>query len=129
MLHKLDEISVIIKKQIDIYKNIKDLYNEKRNILIAGDLTLLEKTDNEIIDWMRVVAQYIKNVQQDIRLCNNTKEEFLNYSQEYSEIDQLINYAEQKLNEAQENRYSDDVKRTIEYLNLKDGETTSESDV
>ena len=31
----------------------------------------------------------------------------------------MINNAEQRLNEVQKNRYSDDVKRTIEYLNLK----------
>ena len=48
MIEKLNEINDIIQKQIDVYKNIKDLYNDKRNILIAGDLTLLEKVDNEI---------------------------------------------------------------------------------
>lgn len=113
---KINQIESDISKQHDAKsKAIKQLDAEKELFSESQD----EKTDNEIIDWMRLVAQYVKNVQEDIRLCNNTKEEFHNFSKEYSEIDQLINNAVQKLNEVQEDRYSDDVKRTIEYLNLK----------
>lgn len=84
MLHKLDEISVIIKKQIDIYKNIKDLYNEKRNILIAGDLTLLEKTDNEIIIKASEVNKYEKRRQ---TICNE-----LGINQNGGNLSEIINY-------------------------------------
>ena len=85
MLQKLDEISIIIKKQIDIYKDIKDLYNDKRNILIAGDLTLLEKTDNEIIIKASEVNKY--EIKRQI-ICNK-----LGINQNGGNLSEIINYA------------------------------------
>ena len=84
MIEKLNEINDIIQKQIDVYKNIKDLYNEKRNILIAGDLTLLEKMDNEI----RTRANEINNYESKRKsLCIDLG---LN---ENSSLSEIINYA------------------------------------
>ncbi len=84
MIEKLNEINDIIQKQIDVYKNIKDLYNEKRNILIAGDLTLLEKMDNEI----RTRANEINNYESKRKsLCIDLG---LN---ENSGLSEIINYA------------------------------------
>lgn len=84
MIEKLNEINDIIQKQIDVYKNIKDLYNEKRNILIAGDLTLLEKVDNEI----RTKANEINNYESKRKsLCIDLG---LN---ENSGLSEIINYA------------------------------------
>lgn len=83
MIEKLNEINDIIQKQIDVYKNIKDLYNEKRNILIAGDLTLLEKMDNEI----RTRANEINNYESKRKsLCIDLG---LN---ENSGLSEIINY-------------------------------------
>lgn len=113
---KLEQLENDIQKKKDvIYKAKKQLDAEKEIFSEPQD----EKTDEEIVSWMRLVAQYIKSVQEDVRLCNNTKEEFINYSQEFSEIDQLISDAEEKYNDVQENQYPDDVKRMIKYLNLK----------
>ncbi len=84
MIEKLNEINDIIQKQIDVYKNIKDLYNEKRNILIAGDLTLLEKVDNEI----RTRANEINNYESKRKsLCIDLG---LN---ENSGLSEVVNYA------------------------------------
>lgn len=84
MIEKLNEINNIIQKQIDVYKNIKDLYNEKRNILIVGDLTLLEKMDNEI----RTRANEINNYESKRKsLCIDLG---LN---ENSGLSEIINYA------------------------------------
>lgn len=74
MKEKLDEINNIIETQIDVYKNIKDLYNKKRNILIAGDLNLLEKIDNEIITKANEVNKYELKRQmlcKDLGICQN----------------------------------------------------------
>ena len=116
---KLEQFDSDIKKQKNVISKAKKQLDAEKEVF--GEKQD-EKTDNEIVDWMRLVAQYIKSVQDDIRLCNNTKEEFINYSQEYSGIDQLIDDSEQKFKDVQENQYPDDVKRMIEYLNLKVGE-------
>lgn len=116
---KLEQLENDIKKQKDVISKVKKQLDAEKEIF--SELQD-EKTDEEIVSWMRLVAQYIKSVQEDVRLCNNTKEEFINYSQEFSEIDQLIDDAEKKYNDVQENQYPDDVKRMIKYLNLKVGE-------
>ena len=86
MIEKLNEINDIIQKQIDVYKNIKDLYNDKRNILIAGDLTLLEKMDNEIIVKSNEVNKY------ELRRQTLCKE--LGIGQNSSNLSEIITYAE-----------------------------------
>lgn len=116
---KLEQLENDIKKQKDVISKAKKQLDAEKEIF--NELQD-EKTDEEIVSWMRLVAQYIKSVQEDVRLCNNTKEEFINYSQEFSEIDQLIDDAEKKYNDVQENQYPDDVKRMIKYLNEKVGE-------
>lgn len=116
---KLEQLENDIKKQKDVISKAKKQLDAEKEIF--SELQD-EKTDEEIVSWMRLVAQYIKSVQEDVRLCNNTKEEFINYSQEFSEIDQLIDDAEKKYNDVQENQYPDDVKRMIKYLNAKVGE-------
>lgn len=116
---KLEQLENDIKKQKDVISKAKKQLDAEKEIF--SELQD-EKTDEEIVSWMRLVAQYIKSVQEDVRLCNNTKEEFINYSQEFSEIDQLIDDAEKKYNDVQENQYPDDVKRMIKYLNEKVGE-------
>lgn len=113
---KLEQLENDIKKQKDVISKAKKQLDAEKEIF--SELQD-EKTDEEIVSWMRLVAQYIKSVQEDVRLCNNTKEEFINYSQEFSEIDQLIDDAEKKYNDVQENQYPDDVKRMIKYLNEK----------
>ena len=116
---KLEQLENDIQKQKDVISKAKKQLDAEKEIF--SELQD-EKTDEEIVSWMRLVAQYIKSVQEDVRLCNNTKEEFINYSQEFSEIDQLIDDAEKKYNDVQENQYPDDVKRMIKYLNEKVGE-------
>lgn len=116
---KLEQLENDIMKQKDVISKAKKQLDAEKEIF--SELQD-EKTDEEIVSWMRLVAQYIKSVQEDVRLCNNTKEEFINYSQEFSEIDQLIDDAEKKYNDVQENQYPDDVKRMIKYLNEKVGE-------
>lgn len=116
---KLEQLENDIKKQKDVISKAKKQLDAEKEIF--SELQD-EKTDEEIVSWMRLVAQYIKSVQEDVRLCNNTKEVFINYSQEFSEIDQLIDDAEKKYNDVQENQYPDDVKRMIKYLNEKVGE-------
>ena len=116
---KLEQLENDIKKQKDVISKAKKQLDAEKEIF--SELQD-EKTDEEIVSWMRLVAQYIKSVQEDVRLCNNTKEEFINYSQEFSEIDQLIDDAKKKYNDVQENQYPDDVKRMIKYLNEKVGE-------
>ena len=86
MKEKLNEINDIIQKQIDVYKNIKDLYNDKRNILIAGDLTLLEKMDNEIIVKSNEVNKY--ELRRQI-LCNE-----LGIGHNGGNLSEIITYAE-----------------------------------
>ncbi len=97
----INKIENIVEKQIKLYENIKNLYNEKRNILIAGDLTLLEKADNQII----VLANEVNSCEKErLILC-----EALGINKENTSLSEVIKYAKannyncEKLFEMKEN--------------------------
>ena len=134
MIEKLNEINDIIQKQIDVYKNIKDLYNDKRNILIAEDLTLLEKVDNEI----RTRANEINNYESKRKsLCidlglneNSGLSEVVNYatknnydSQNFINMQKIINNLVGEIKELDKEKVYDKIKRkgitTVDYLYKK----------
>lgn len=88
---------------------------------LEEDLPILSRTteglsEDESLAWMRQVMLIIPEVRDEVRLCNNSREENLKFTEELAGIDTLIANASRKAEEAQATRYSDEVKRTIIYL-------------
>ena len=74
---------------------------------------------DDILVWLRQVMLIVPEVVEEVRLCTNFKEEYKNLSAELSGIDALIEAARQKEEEKKGNRYSDEIKRAIEYLSTE----------
>lgn len=110
---KVEEIQQKIKKtNSSVNSEIKkqSLENE------IFSLSQSEKTDEEIITWFRQVMPYVPEVKDEVRLCENTREEFENLSKELESIDELIAVAKNDYELEASKAYSDDVRKAIGYL-------------
>jgi DNA helicase IV len=76
-----------------------------------------DKTNDEIISWMRLVAQYIDDVQEDIRICTRKIEIYDKYKKDLSEIEQQLLNAKERYDAAIQNVYGDRIHRAASYLN------------
>lgn len=75
-----------------------------------------EKKDKEIIAWFRQVMLYVPETKDEVRLCENTREEYKNLCKEMDGIDELISIAQEDYENETAKAYSEDVRRTISYL-------------
>ena len=115
-LDKLDaEIAQAIKKLDAMQRNL----DTQKEIL---DFDATDKDDEAIINWMKQVKLYISDVQYEIRLCERGKNALAEYLDEAKEIDEKIRFAEERLTKEEQERYSDEVRQSIQYLKVKVGE-------
>lgn len=77
------------------------------------------KTDDEIIAWMRQVMLFVKEVQDEVRLCKNSKEELEKYLEEKGTIVDELLKAQESLGTVAQNVYSEEVTKAITYLYQK----------
>ena len=73
-------------------------------------------SEDDALAWMRQVMLIIPEVRDEVRLCNNMREDNQKLTEELAGIDMLIETASNKAEEAKATRYSDEVKRSIIYL-------------
>ena len=73
--------------------------------------------EDDIIVWLRHIMLIIPEVGEEVRLCSNLKEEYRKISEELAGIDDLIETAQQKETKKKKERYPDEVRWTIAYLN------------
>lgn len=73
-------------------------------------------SEDEALAWMRQVMLIIPEVREEVRLCNNLREENQKLTEELAGIDTLIETADKKAEEKKAARYSDEVKKVIFYL-------------
>lgn len=97
---------------------------DKQKIIQEAELAVLSvplegKTDDEIVDWMKQVTLYVSDVQDEIRLCKNVKEEAEKYQAEQIKLNEELSKAQLTLSEHREKRYSEEVMKTIQYLKDK----------
>lgn len=95
----------------------KKLNSNKKQMEVEMEIfgvSQADKSDDEIISWMRQVVLYVKEVQDEIRLCNTTKEEYIRFSEELSGIDELIRPAIDRYNKALSEVYPENVKQKLE---------------
>ena len=77
------------------------------------------KTDDEILAWMRQVMLVVKEVQDEVRLCKNSKEELEKYLNEKSTIVAELLKVQETLEAIEQNIYSEEVTKAIMYLYQK----------
>ena len=90
---------------------------EEENLVLS--VSQEGKTDDEILDWMRQVMLLVKDVQDEVRLCRNRKDEVEKCQDELSAIHDEILKAQQKLASVSEQSYSEEVTEAIQYLYQK----------
>lgn len=65
---------------------------------------------------MKQVSIYVKKVQDEVRLCSNTKDEYSRFSNELNETVDNIKIAYEKYHRIDAEQYSADIKKTVQYL-------------
>ena len=73
-------------------------------------------SEDDALAWMRQVMLIIPDVKDEVRLCNNMREDYQKLTEEREGIDVLIEAASNKAEEKKESRYSEEVKKAILYL-------------
>ena len=113
---KLEQLDKDLKS-IERKLNSKTKRQEEENLVLS--ISQEGKTNDEILDWMRQVMLLVKEVQDEVRLCRNSKAELEKYQEELRTIDDDILKAQQKLTDVTENGYSEEVTEAIQYLYQK----------
>lgn len=112
-LEQLDKELRSRERKLDA--ELKKQEEEKQVLSISQE----GKNDDEIIAWMRQVMLVVKEVQDEVRLCKNSKEELERYREEMGAIVEDLFKAQQALGEVAKQEYSDEVTRAIQYLYQK----------
>ena len=113
---KLEQLDKDLKS-IERKLNSKIKKQEEDNQVLS--ISQEGKTDEEILAWMRQVMLLVKDIQDEVRLCRNRKDEVEKYQDELSAIDDEILKAKQKLADASKQGYSEEVTEAIQYLYQK----------
>lgn len=104
----------------DIKEVERKLNSEKKKT--EGDFSVLSlsqegKTDDEILEWMGQVMLHIKEVQEEIRLCKNSKHEAETFRLELdNDIPAKITAAQEELDKIASITYPEEAPKAIEYL-------------
>ena len=85
-------------------------YNDE---LLTLNQSMKEKNDDEVLSWMRRVMLIVPDVREDVKLCNNNREENLKFTEELNGIDMLIETAKRNAEEKKACCYSEEVKSEI----------------
>ena len=118
---KLEELDKQIRSTERKLNNERKKHEEDLPVLSEPQQ---DKQDDEIIAWMRRVMLIIPDVREEVRLCENTKEEFFKLMTEWAGIDGQIDEAQKKYEDVLQTRYSDVVKLAIQYLQEVTGKYT-----
>ena len=102
-LEKLDDEITLVTKKINAMQKRLD---EQKDIF---DFDTSDKTDVEIMNWMKLVALYVSDVQEEIQHCEARQNELLKHLEEDKEIDKEICLAEARLVEEEKGRHSDKI--------------------
>ena len=116
MFGKKARIEQLENEIVEIQKNINRATNKMDAEIVILKMPLNGKNEEELIDWMSQVALYIKECQDEVRLCKRTKKEYLNYASEMQAIDGIIEKAQGKFQQLEMDKYSKEVRNAIKYL-------------
>ena len=109
-LEKLDaDIEEVKAKVIPLQTQLDE---QKKILSMSQD----GKEDDEILAWMKQVSVYVKEVQDEVRLCSNAKDEYSRFFNELSESGDNIKAAYEEYHRVEAEQYSEEIKKTIQYL-------------
>lgn len=116
MFGKKARIEQLENEIIEIQKKINSATNKMEAEIVVLKMPLNGKSEDELIDWMSQVALYIKECQDDVRLCKRTKQEYSNFVSEMHEIGSEIENAQEKFQQLEMSKYNTEVRNAIKYL-------------
>ena len=108
-------------RELDIKINIGrekllSMLNKRGDDNIIFSANLEGKSEEELLLWMRDVSALIKEVEEEIRLCENTKNQLENYRTENMSLSNELMLAEKTLEELKAKMFSDEVIKGIKDL-------------
>ncbi len=83
------------------------------------DFDFQDKTDEEILSWMRSVSLYIESVKDNIRFCERPKKELPLVLADRDDVAKQMNECQDKLDACRKDQYSVDAVRAVAYLKEK----------
>ena len=110
---RLEKLDADIKEVEAVVIPLQQQLDEQKKIL---SIEQEGKEDDEILAWMKQVSIYVKKVQDEVRLCSNTKDEYSRFSNELNETVDNIKIAYEKYHRIDAEQYSADIKKTVQYL-------------
>lgn len=110
---RLEELDKQIKAAERKLKTENTRQEEEQPVL---SMSMEGLTEDDKFAWMRQVMLIIPEVRDEVRLCNNMREELQRFTEELSGIDEKIETALAASEEKKAARYSDEVKKGIIYL-------------
>lgn len=116
MFGKKARIEQLENEIIEIQKKINSAVNKMEAEIVVLKMPLNGKSEDELIDWMSQVALYIKECQDEVRLCKRTKQEYSNFVSEMHEIGSEIENAQDKFQQLEMAKYNTEVRNAIKYL-------------
>ena len=114
--NRLNELDEQIQKATQMLQNAENQFKAESELLSESQTG---KTDDEILSWMKLVAQYIGSVREEIRTCNNIKDNYEKYVRDLADVDQKLPEAKEKYEDAANQRYGDECRRAIQFLTEK----------
>lgn len=113
---RLDQIDKDLKM---LERKINSELKKQEDEFAVLSISQKGKTDDEIIAWMRQVMLFVKEVQDEVRLCKNSKEELEKYREELTTIIDDLLKAQQALSKVVKGAYPEEVTGAINYLYQK----------
>lgn len=110
---RLEKLEAKIKRVEKTVASLQVRLDEEKKIM---SMSSIGKEDAELIEWMNQVSLYIKELQEEVRLCHNVKDEYKRFVKELTEITDQIEEANQTYEFIESEQYSVDIKKSIQYL-------------
>jgi DNA helicase IV len=83
------------------------------------DFDAQDKSDDEILSWMRGVSLYIESVKDNIRFCERPKKELPLVLADKEDVTKQIQECQEKMDACRKDQYSVDAERAVAYLKAK----------
>lgn len=101
-----DRISSKLRIGNKLLKDLEDLF----------DHIMTEKSDEDVLEWMKRVVLLVPEIREDIRLCERARTDLDDYLSEQSTIDSNIFDAQVTLNDKKQSDYTKEVYQAVAYL-------------
>lgn len=113
---KRDKLAELKKKSDKAERKIKSEQRKIDEAQLLHDNKAEEKTEEEILEWMRNVMLIIPDVRDEIRYYERCKNELPELKTRIAELEEALDDQKNRYEIVAGTRYSDDIKKTLSYL-------------